>query len=131
MIHGIEPVVAKIREIEGNPNAKAVEKEMLTTLEVVYEFYKRGFSFDPIDLYLSDAKMFIPGEKSLRPPFTAIPGLGETAAGSIVAARKDGKFLSVEEITMRCPRVSKATIEQLRANGALGDLPDTSQITLF
>ena len=48
-----------------------------------------------------------------------------------MAARKDGKFLSVEEITMRCPRVSKATIEQLRANGALGDLPDTSQITLF
>jgi DNA polymerase-3 subunit alpha (Gram-positive type) len=131
MTHGIDRVVRKIKEIESNPNAKAVEKEMMVTLEVVYEFYKRGFTFDPIDLYLSDAVNFIPGEKSLRPPFTAIPGLGETAARDIVSARENGKFLSAEELSMRCPKVSKTVIELLRSNGVLQDLPDSSQVTLF
>ena len=31
---------------------------MLTTLEVVYEFYIRGFTFDQMDLYRSDAVRF-------------------------------------------------------------------------
>ena len=30
-----------------------------------------------------------------------------------------------------CPKVSKAHVEQLRHMGALDDLPDTSQLTLF
>jgi len=131
MTNGIDRVVRKIREIENNPNAKAVEKDMLITLEVVYEFYKRGFTFDRIDLYLSDAVNFIPGEKSLRPPFTAIPGIGETAAKDIVTARQKGRFLSIEELSSRCPKVSKTVIELLRTNGVLDGLPDSSQVTLF
>jgi len=131
MTHGIEPVKSKMREIENNPNAKAVEKDMLTTLEVCYEFYRRGLTFDPIDLYKSDAVKFTIGDNSLRPPFTAIPGIGETAAHDIAAARRNGSFLSVEDLSMRCPKVSKAVIELLRDNGVLNDLPDTSQVTLF
>jgi DNA polymerase-3 subunit alpha (Gram-positive type) len=131
MTHGIDKVKAKMREIENNPNAKAVEKDMLTTLEVVYEFYKRGISFDSIDLYKSEAVKFTIGENSLRPPFKAIPGLGETAAHDIVETRRNGPFLSAEELSIRCSKVSKSVIELLRENGVLGDLPETSQVTLF
>lgn len=131
MTNGIERVVKKIREIENNPNAKAVEKDMLVTLEVVYEFYRRGFTFEAIDLYLSDAVNFIPTDNKLRPPFTAIPGIGVTAAKDIVSARKKGRFLSVEELSIRCPKVSKTVIELLKEHGVLQGLPDTSQVTLF
>ena len=64
-------------------------------------------------------------------PFTACPGLGESAALSIVEARKGREFISIEEFSNACPKVSKAHIEQLKFMGALDGIPDTSQITLF
>ena len=39
--------------------------------------------------------------------------------------------ISVEEFARACPKVSKTHIENRRAAGAFGALPDTSQITLF
>lgn len=45
-------------------------------------------------------------------------------------AREEGEFISADEITQRAG-VSKAVIEKLREAGALGDLPDSSQMTFF
>ncbi|MPM67596.1 DNA polymerase III PolC-type [bioreactor metagenome] len=134
MCRGIDVVKAKMREITAkDKNATAVEEDMFTTLEVCYEFYLRGFSFGSLDLYRSDATQFLMDEEvgQLRPPFISIPGLGETAALSIAEQRKGRTFLSAEELSDACPKVSKAHIEQLRAVGALGNLPDTSQMCLF
>ena len=105
----------------------------MVTLEVCYEFYLRGFTFENIDLYRSDATKFIMNEEknSLLPPFTAIPGLGETAAISIVENREGRHFISQEELLVACPKVSKTHVDQLRAAGALGSMPETSQISLF
>ena len=92
--------------------------------------YLRGFEFAPVDLYRSEATKFkIDGDR-LIPPFTAIAGLGESAALDIVAHR-DQRFLSIEEFSEACPKVSKTHIEQLKAAGAFGDIPDTAQISLF
>ena len=71
------------------------------------------------------------GEAALPPPFMAIPGLGEAAAQSIVEQRDGREFISIEEFSDACPRVSKTHIEQLKLAGAFDDMPDTSQITLF
>ena len=68
---------------------------------------------------------------SLLPPFTSVPGLGETAAWSIMEQREGKRFISIEEFSAACPKVSKTHIEQLKAAGALDGMPDTSQITLF
>ena len=56
-----------------------VEQDMLTTLEVCYEFYLRGFTFRRMDLYLSDALHFRVDEehKALIPPFISVAGLGK------------------------------------------------------
>ncbi len=131
MTLGPEPVAAKMREIRSNPNATAKEEDLLTTLEACWEFYKRGFHFLPIDLYASDPVKFTVAEDGLRPPFVAISGLGDSAAWDLAAHRNDRTFVSVEELSDCCSKVSKAHIEQLRALGALGTLPDTSQISLF
>ena len=51
------------------------------------------------------------GEKgTLLPPFTAIPGLGETAAISIVENRVGRTFISQEELLAACPKVSKTHV---------------------
>jgi DNA polymerase-3 subunit alpha (Gram-positive type) len=131
MCMGADTVNAKIREIKNNPNATAKDDDLLTTLEACWEFYKRGFHFERMDLYKSDATKFIVTENGLIPPFVAISGLGETAAVDIAAHRGDKSFISVEELSASCPKVSKSHIEQLKAMGALGDLPDTSQISFF
>jgi DNA polymerase-3 subunit alpha (Gram-positive type) len=132
MTRGIDVVSAKIREIKNNAAATAKEEDLLTTLEACYEFYKRGFDFAPIDLYESDAVKFnITPDGRLRPPFVAISGLGETAAFDIVKSRAGRQFISVEEFSTSCPKVSKTHIEQMKNLGALASLPETSQLTLF
>ena len=133
MMGGAARVRARLKEINANPNATAKELDLATTLEMVYEFYMRGFDFAPIDLYESSAFTFDPvGDKLLRVPFVAVSGLGQTAALDLARAREgDRRFVSVEELAAVCPKVSSAHIEVLRKLGAFGELPETSQMTLF
>ena len=137
MTRGIEEVKAHIKAIDGNDAATDKDEDMLTTLEVCYEFYLRGFEFDKIDLYASHATKFMIRDGKLLPPFVAVTGLGETAAWDIMEGRTDKKtgknkeFISIEEFSLACPKVSKTHIENLRQAGAFGDLPDTSQVSLF
>ena len=104
---------------------------MMVTLEVCYEFYLRGFHFDTINIYKSDATKFIVTEKGLLPPFVTVHGLGEAAALDTVEKRKGKEFISIEEFSMCCNKLSKTHIEQLKALGAFAGMADTSQITLF
>lgn len=132
MTRGIEPVKAKINELRGKQTS-ATEDDILTTLESVYEFYLRGFSFAPMSITESDAvKFLIADDQRLRAPFVSVGGLGETAAYDLAAARESGReFVSVEELSSACPKVSQTHLQALKDLGALGDLPDTSQMTLF
>ena len=79
---------------------------MLVTLEVFYEFYLRGFNMEKMDLYKSDATRFLVDQGAQRPdpPFTACPGLGESAALDIVEARKGREFISIEGVCRRLPQ---------------------------
>ena len=121
----------RIREIENNKDATAVEQDLMTTLEVCYEFCLRGFHFEPIDIYRSDATKFVVTENGLLPPFTSVRGLGETAALDTVEKRKGKDFTSVEEFSLCCNKLSQTHIDQMRALGAFAGLPETSQLTLF
>ena len=133
MTGGTDAVRRKINEMRRKADKTANEEDLLVTLEAVYEFNMRGFAFAPIDLYQSDATRFLlAGENQLRPPFVSISGLGETAAVDLARCKDMGvKFISVQELSRACPKVSQSHLEQLKALGALGDLPETSQINLF
>ena len=128
---GIDAVKRKIREIENNKDATAVEQSLMVTLEVCYEFYLRGFHFDTISIYDSQATAFKITENGLLPPFVSVRGLGETAALDTVEKRKGKTFISVEEFAACCSKLSKTHIEQLKALGAFAGMADTSQITFF
>ena len=123
--------MAELKQKDRDKTISAAEKDMMTTLEVCHEFYRRGFTFEPMDVYTSDATRFLVTENGLIPPFTSMPGIGEQAALSIVEERKNGKFLSAEELIVRCPKASKAVVELLEQIGALGSMPKTTQMTLF
>ena len=133
MIRGVDVVRKRIREIQNAPDHSAKEDDLLTTLYAVYEFYLRGFSFAPISFAESDALKFLPvGDKQLRAPFVSVSGLGETAAADLAAARTKGvSFVSLEDVSAACPKVSQTHMETLRALGAFGDMPETSQMSLF
>ncbi len=131
MFQGVEPVLARMREIDQKLDATAAERDSLTALEVCYEFYKRGYSFAPIDIYESEATEYKLTQDGLRPPFTSVPGLGEIAAREITLQRKNGPFISVEDFSLRCPKVSKTITELFSQLGVFGAMPETSQLTLF
>ncbi len=133
MCRGMDVVKRKMREITLKENPSAVEQDMLTTLEVCYEFYLRGFRFEHMDVYQSHAVNFLMDEEqgTLTPPFVSVAGLGETAAWSLQEQCRGKQFISIEEVSAACPKVSKTHIDLLKAAGAFGSMPDSSQMDLF
>ena len=131
MTGGMEKVLAHITTIDEDEESTAKDEGLLTTLEVVYEFYLRGFDFLPISLYESHATKFLIKDGKILPPFVAISGLGESAAWDLMEGREGKTFVSIEEVAAACPKVSKTHIQMLKDAGAFGDMPDTSQVSLF
>lgn len=111
--------------------ATAAEKTNVTYLELVNEMFERGFHFDNIDLYESDAERFRITENGLRPPIAALSGVGNVAAKAIAeVVDKNNPFISQEDLRQRAG-IGKAVTERLGEIGALGDLPDSNQMDLF
>ncbi len=123
----------RVRELNrlGNDASKK-EKDLLNALEVIVEMNSRGISFAPVELYESTAKQYViaPDRKSIIPPFSSIPGVGENLANNIVEARKQGEFISIEDLQTRC-RISNTIIEEFNRLGVLKGLNQTDQISLF
>ena len=132
MCGGTEAVRRKIGEMRRRNDLSSNEEDLLVTLEAVYEFNMRGFSFLPIDLYKSDAAKFLIEDGALRPPFISLSGLGEAAAEDLARCGRSGKqYISVQDLGSDCPKVSQTHLDTLRALGALGSLPESNQINLF
>ena len=66
----------------------------------------------------------------IRLPFSAVKGLGEAAAKGMMEARESGPYISCDDLQARSG-ISKAVVQSLRDLGALGNLPETSQMTFF
>ncbi len=130
----LEEVLADYRR-RNNSNApedtlSKKEQDTLRDMKVVQEMYARGFTFLPIDLYRSDARLFQVVDGKLLPSFNSIDGLGEKAADAIQEAAKQGTFLSKDDFQERA-KVGKSITDQLSTLGILGDLPESNQISLF
>ena len=132
MCRGEEIARQAAREIEAKGNtATTKEKNKLTVLELVIEFYSRGFTFDNIDLYKSDSSKFIVTENGLLPPFSSLQGLGVNAAHGIVEGRKGvEEFKTIEEFKEKTS-IGKSLVELLKENHVLDGIPETNQLTLF
>ncbi len=131
MTKGPASIRAKIDEINAKGlDAAPKEKSLLTVLEIALEMCERGYHFKKVDLYESKAAEFVIDGMGLIPPFNAIPGLGTNVAKTIVEARKNGEFLSKEDLGQR-GRVSKTLLEYMNQLGCLEGMPDANQLSLF
>ncbi|MFO7263223.1 MAG: PolC-type DNA polymerase III [Bacillaceae bacterium G1] len=130
-LQGPEAIMMKMDEIQTKGNqATPKEKSLLVVMESALEMLQRGFRFQKVDLYRSDAVRFLIDGDSLLAPFRALSGIGESAARSIVRAREERPFLSVEDFQERT-RVSKTVTEQLAELGCFDELPESNQLSLF
>lgn len=132
-VRGKDAVKKKMQEIKlkGN-NATAKEESQYVVLQIVIEMLARGFEFLPVDLYQSDWRIYKIEDGKIRLPFSAIDGIGETAAQAIADAveRNPGGFVASDDLANE-PGVGKSVVDALRDAGALGALPESKQISLF
>ena len=131
MCYGEDRVKNKMKEIDlaGN-NATTKDKNMYAILELVLEMYERGIKFLPMDLYKSHATKFLVEDEGIRPPLNSIPGLGTVAAEGIEKAKKDGTFMSIDDMQIRS-KVGKSVIELLQKFGCLKGMSQSNQMSLF
>jgi len=138
LVSGKSSTLIKLKELLSRQNKKdenrltSKEQSLIINLEVANEMFARGFSIQNINIYESDAFKWIVNKdtKSLTPPFISLNGLGNAAAESILEARKNNEFQSVENFAKRT-QVNKTIILKMKEMKIFKDLDDTDQTTLF
>lgn len=138
LISGKNTIVEKLRELISRQNRRddgkltTKEKALIVNLEVANEMFARGFIIQNINIYKSDSYKWIVEEetKSLIPPFISLDGLGNAASESIIEARKNGEFYSIENFAKRT-QVNRTIINKMKEMKIFSDLDDTDQTTLF
>ena len=132
MINGYNAIKARLEDIQVK-GYEATNKEngQAESLKVALEATARGIKFLNVDLYKSDATVWVAkNDTEIYPPFNAIEGLGDTVAKAIVAEREKQPFISIEDVQKR-GKVSKTLIDKMESMGILKDLPDSNQLSLF
>lgn len=133
MMKGYNSIKSKIEEI-NNKGYDVTNKEssLLETLKIALEASARGIIFGNLDIMKSDARNFQIAEDgiTLLPPFRVIDGLGGTVAQSIQEEAKKRDFISIEDFQKRC-HVSTTLVDKMKAMNLFGDLPESSQLSLF
>ncbi len=138
----MKEVTQRLRE---EKNAK--DEDILVSLQLVNEILQRGCEFLPIRIGKSRARIYIIEDGKIRLPFMALKGVGTAAANTLERATLDGqKYLSAEDLQSACSAISSAAknegqseygtvsgtvMDTLAEIGALGDLPKSSQVSLF
>ena len=132
MIKGYDAIRGRILDIQAK-GYEATNKEngQSESLKVALEATARGIKFLNVDLYKSDASVWIcKNDTEIYPPFNAIDGLGEAVANNIVREREIRPFISIEDIQTRA-KISKTLIDKMLDMGILDDLPESNQLSLF
>ncbi len=107
------------------------ESGTLIVLQLAWEMYLRGYGVKKVDIYESDAyKFIILPDDTLLPPLASLGGVGPAAAKSIVDAREQGKFSSLDDLQNRAS-ISKTCVKILQNHGCLEGIPESDQIALF
>ncbi len=117
-------------EYEAIPSPTAKEEDTLTILYLVLEMLCRGIEFLPVDVFKSEAFAFTPENGKIRLPLCSLNGLGEAAAENIYKAIHEGNAATLEDLKNKAS-LNKKVIDVLKKSGAVDNLAESDQITLF
>lgn len=135
-VEGKNAVKKKMEEYankrKNNAPITAKEESAYVVNQIVIEMLARGIEFLPVDIYKSDSRIYRIENGKIRLPFGAIDGIGENAAQAIADAKNDGngEFMSYDDLMARAG-IGKSVVDSLKEAGALGDMPESNQISLF
>ena len=130
MFKPVEELKNSKKELERKGNLNAKEKQELFLYEILIEMHYRGIELLQIDIYKSEAMSFTIEDEKIRMPLAAMDGLGESAALNVIEERKEGAFLSLEDLIKRT-KINKTVIDLLKTYNCVPELSATNQQTLF
>ena len=131
LMQGRDAVKRYLSDIEmKGKEASKKELDVYNNMLIFNEIMARGIEILPIDLKKSHAVKYVPEDGKIRLPFGALSGVGEKAAYSIYEAAQKGDYVSREDFALEAG-VSKTIIQNLADLGAMADLPETNQMSLF
>lgn len=135
MISNKKTIVSKINEFVSRSKTETLnqrDQNIEENLRLTVELLERGYKIQNVNLYKSAATEFVidRANNALIPPFSVISGLGALAAETVVEARIDGEFISIEDLLQRT-RLNSQNVELLRELGSLKDLPEDNQMSIF
>jgi DNA polymerase-3 subunit alpha (Gram-positive type) len=128
MMAGTNAIMSQIELISDNPKPMPKDVATLLTLEVALEMSLRGMKFNSIDLNISKAEYFVIDQEnnSLYPSFKTIEGLGANAANSIIVARDEKQFSSIEDFKKRT-KVNTKVFQIMEGMGVFKHLPEKEE----
>lgn len=132
-MQGRKAVLDKMKNIKQRQSvheATAKDDAELATLQIVNEMMARGIEVLPVDIYKSEANMYVVEDGKIRLPFSSLAGVGGSAAEALAVSGKKNTYLSIEDMQVKS-KVSKGVIETLKEVGVLSELPESSQMSLF
>lgn len=136
IMQGAGVLDSTIRRIEGkgdyDPNFERREKDKKTkpVFELAYEMYARGYEFSLPILGKSRANKFIVEDGKILLPYSALEGVGASAAEALASAYDDRPFDTVEDAINRA-KINKTAVEALKTYGVFKGLPEMAQISFF
>lgn len=136
LIKGKDAIMARrneIMQLRQEHSASNKDEGLWDVFEIALEMIERGYHFSPISLEYSQANKFIldpNDEKGLIPPFSAIDALGDAVASTVVEARKNGPFLSKEDVVKRT-KLNNSHIKTLSKMGVFDGMQERNQLSLF
>ncbi|CAF0793683.1 unnamed protein product [Didymodactylos carnosus] len=125
-------ITSQLADPQQKRLVKEKEKGLLIIYEVALEAIARGYAIGNIDLLRSQAHTYLPlpQENLILPPFSALDGLGDAVAASIIAARTIRPFISLDDLAQRT-NISKTHLATFERLGILKGLEKSSQLSLF
>ena len=124
--------IEELREAQKTRKLSPKETEIDKCSQIALEMWERGYKIGMIDINKSVARYWIVDHEKqmIIPPFNVMEGLGLSAAETVVEARNNHPFSSIEDLSART-KLSQQHIETLKKWGVLKDLPESDQLTLF
>ena len=114
---------AMIQEINNKDDKTAKDDDLINSLYVALEMISRGLKFLPLDIKLSEATEFKIEDEGIRIPFSAVDGLGESAALDIIQKRNEAMFTSKKDV-LRRTKLNQTLYHEFELMHAFSDLPE-------